>query len=82
MAKEALIKVRCSQELKDRLEKLSAAKEQSLSDFVRTKLLDVLPSIEAQVEADFQAAYHAKKKKTLRIKRSEASDTPRADEAT
>ena len=45
MAKEALIKLRCSQALKDRLTALAKANEQSLSDFVRTKLLEYLPEL-------------------------------------
>lgn len=39
MAKEALIKIRCSEELKRRLKKLADAHEQTLSDFIRQRLI-------------------------------------------
>lgn len=40
MSKSALIKIRCSEELKTRLEALANAREQSLSDYVRTRLVE------------------------------------------
>lgn len=46
MAKEALIKLRCSTELKARLEKIAERREQNLSDFIRTRLIDLLPELE------------------------------------
>jgi len=47
MAKDALIKLRCSRELKDRLEAIARRREQSLSDYIRTRLIEVLPELEA-----------------------------------
>lgn len=42
MAKDALIKVRCSSELKRRLELLAKRREMSLSDYVRTRLIEII----------------------------------------
>lgn len=56
MAKVALIKLRCSAELKDRLTELAKAKEQSLSDYIRIRLIDQI-----RLEED-QAPYGQKKR--------------------
>jgi hypothetical protein len=42
MAKEATIRFRCSKELKARLEAMADAREQSVSDFVRGQILDLM----------------------------------------
>lgn len=48
MAKDALIKLRCSEDLKTRLTALAEAKEQSLSDYIRTRLIEQLHLEEEQ----------------------------------
>jgi len=45
MAKEALIKLRCSAALKERLTALANENEQSLSDYIRTKLIEYVPEL-------------------------------------
>lgn len=42
MAKDALIKLRCSVELKDRLLVQAKKRDQSLADYIRTRLVDEL----------------------------------------
>ena len=65
MAKEALIKLRCSPELKYRLEQIAARKEMSLSSFVRSHLLEILPELEANtaLQEGKQAPYKTQEKK-------------------
>jgi hypothetical protein len=45
MAKDALIKLRCSQELKTRITRLADRRQQSVSDYIRTRLIDTTPEL-------------------------------------
>lgn len=49
MAKEALIKLRCSTALKEKLTALAKANEQNLSDYIRTKLLEHIPELRSAI---------------------------------
>lgn len=42
MSKDAVIRFRCSGELKNRLKALAKAKEQDLSDYVRLRVLEIV----------------------------------------
>lgn len=55
MAQDALIKLRCSQELKDRLKALARSRHQKLSDYIRQRLVDVLE--DSRVSEGEQAPY-------------------------
>lgn len=51
MSKDALIRFRASKLLKSKLEALAAKKEQSLSDYLRTRCIEIVAQIEKEENA-------------------------------
>jgi hypothetical protein len=50
MAKDALIKLRCASDLNRRITELAERRGQSVSDYIRTRLLDTTPELSSYPE--------------------------------
>lgn len=56
--KDAVVRLRCSSDLKTRLEAQASRREQQLSDYLRTTLIDLVNAIEREQVAEDQALYN------------------------
>lgn len=52
MAKDALIKLRCSADLKRRITALAERRDQSVSDYIRSRLIDTTPELRIYTQLD------------------------------